>query len=559
MMKNINLDFWIKKNNNFTAQDGFMNLAVEAVDRACLNGCPDKTALIWINHKNEEKKFTFRELETLSGIFSAGLKNIGVKKGDRVYIYMEKIPENYIAILGIIKCGAIACPLFSGFGKKALLERIKDSEGSYIITTGKICNDIIDIALQIESLKGIIIYGSHLKNVKIDLNKIKIIEYSDLLSSANGIFIEKTQATDYALMHYTSGTTGKPKGAVHHHAAILSHRYSSTETFKFEDNDIYWCTADPGWITGTSYGIFGPWSLGVTQLVYEGGFDPEKWYEIIDKYGVNILYTSPTAIRQLMRETEIIKKYSLKSLKKIYSVGEPLNPEAIQWAEANIGLPIYDTWFQTETGAIMITNRPGIAIKPGSMGKPLDGVKALIVDDDGRELKCGETGNLVLVSDFPSLFTSYWQKKDVYDSRFKNRFYFTGDRARVDDEGYFWFVSRNDDVMNVSGHLLGPFEVESALLELPEIVESAVIGIPDVSLGEIPIVFIVLNKEFTSDKKLEMKIKAHIRFKIAAYAVPHKINFIDKLPKTRSGKIMRRMLKNLELGLPIGDTSTLEE
>ncbi len=557
-MNSINGDFWKCQKKGFTSFDGSLNIAVEAVDRPCLDGLGDKTALIWLNHKGNERRFTFGELSELSGRFSAGLSRIGVKKGDRVFIYMERIPENYIAVLGVIKCGAIACPLFSGFGGSALFERINDSAGSFVITSAGLCGDIYGISSQLGSLKGIVVFNDAHGAVE-PCSGVEVFDFNDIVSSSDAVFVENTSANDYALIHYTSGTTGKPKGAVHRHLAVIGHYYSTRETFKFEADSIYWCTADPGWITGTSHGIFGPWSLGVTQVVYAGGFDAGKWYETIDRLSVDIWYTSPTAIRQLMRESDTVKKYALKSLKRIYSVGEPLNPEAIEWSKNNLGIPVHDTWFQTETGAIMITNRPGIEIRPGSMGKPLEGITVKIVDDDGRELPPCEEGNLALIPDFPSLFVAYWKKDEIFSSRFRHGLYYTGDRARAAADGYFWFVSRNDDVMKVSGHLLGPFEVESALLEMKEVAESAVVGVPDDSTGEAPIAFVVLKKGFLPDRKLEMKMRTHVRMRIAPYAIPHKFRFVEKLPKTRSGKIVRRMLKNIEMGIETGDLSTLEE
>jgi len=558
----LNEDFWLPIEKKFGFGNGRYNLAFETIDRPCLDGFGDKTALLWVNYKGEEKKFKYSELSSLSNDFSAGLVGAGLKKGERAFIYMEKVPEVYIGILGVIKAGAIACPLFSGFGKNALAERMIDGEAAFVITTDFLRDEVVEISKNIGSLRTIVVHSdrSDRHTIKDDANcKAEVICFNDIYTKNPSFKPCEMQPDECAVIHYTSGTTGKPKGAVHRHMAIMGHYYSTRETFALESDDVYWCTADPGWITGTSHGIFGPWSNGATMVVYEGGFDASKWYETIERFGVSVLYTSPTAIRQLMKEPAAVKKYDLGSLKRIYSVGEPLNPEAIEWSLRNIGLTIYDTWFQTETGAIMITNRPGLDVRKGSMGTPLPGITAMVLDEKGNPAGPGAIGDLVLKPDFPSLFTAYWKKEEIYAARFRNGFYLTGDRACRDEKGYFRFVSRNDDVMKVSGHLLGPFEVESALLELDEIVESAVIGLPDEATGEAPMAFVVFKSGIALDRKLEMKIRAYVRTKVASYAVPKKIKAVEKLPKTRSGKIMRRMLKNLELGLETGDTSTLEE
>lgn len=552
------LNYYTNSVGRFGFKDGLCNMAFEAIDRPLINGFGSKPALLWSDYLGNETILSFEELSILSSSFANGLRKTGIERGMRVFVYLDKVPETFITILGIIKAGAIACPLFSGFGREAVIDRINDAEGSIIIISAKAIENFIEISKSTPSIFGIITVGNSngAENVE---NLINVYKYDELLETVNDFKICRMHPSEPAIIHYTSGTTGKPKGAIHSHQAILGHHYSSQETFKPCKDDIFWCTADPGWITGTSHGIFGPWSCSTTQAVYCGGYDASRWCEFMNNKKVTIFYTSPTALRQLMKEKKVVLNFNFKNLKRIYSVGEPLNPEVITWAKSTFGVEVYDTWFQTETGAITITNRPGVIVKPGSIGKPHQPIKAFILNADGEETTAPcEQGELALMADFPSFFTGYWKKDDIYKSRFKNGFYLTGDRAWKDEEGYFWFVSRTDDVMKVSGHLLGPFEIENSLLKMNEIVESAVIGIPDVYLQECPMAFIVLKEGIAGDRNLEMKIKAHIRTTIAPYAVPRVIKFIDKLPKTRSGKIMRRLLKNRELGLPDGDLSTLE-
>lgn len=550
--------YYEKNNCGFGFGDGTCNLAFETVDRPCLNGRENKTALLWSDHTGRSEKFSFSDIARLSGDFAAGLVRMGITRGERVFVYLEKVPEAYVAILGIIKAGAVACPLFSGFGRNALLERIVDAEGSCVISSERSLREITEVARASGCVRSLILTGKSPDGSDADRSP-ELFSFDSVLCHDDNFEAVRMRPEEPAIIHYTSGTTGRPKGAVHAHRAVLGHFFSTRETFQAVDGEIYWCTADPGWITGTSHGIFGPWSCAMTQAVYCGGYDAGKWCDFMNENGVTIFYTSPTALRQLMKERSVVEKRNFGTLKRIFSVGEPLNPEVIAWARKAFGVEIYDTWFQTETGAITITNRPGIVVKPGSMGVPHATVKAMTLNDSGNEACDGETGDLALVPDMPSFFTGYWKKDEVYKSRFKNGRYLTGDRAWKDADGYYRFVSRNDDVMKVSGHLLGPFEIESALITMPEIAESAVIGIPDNDLQESPMAFIVLKDGITADTALEMKIRALVRTAVAPYAVPRKIKFVEKLPKTRSGKIMRRLLKNRELGLPEGDSSTLDE
>jgi acetyl-CoA synthetase len=388
------------------------------------------------------------------------------------------------------------------------------------------------------------------------------ILYHEATADQPGTYeVHYTDADDYSIIHYTSGTTGKPKGAVHRHLAVISQAATSKYILDLHpESDIYWCTADPGWVTGTSYGMFGPWAWGATSLVYEGPYNAAKWYKLIQDYKVTVWYTAPTAIRMLMKAgDDVVKQYDLSSLRHLLSVGEPLNPEAVVWGQKVFGKVFHDTWWQTETGAMHICNYPCMAVKPGSMGKPFPGVTAGILDDQWNPLPAGEEGHLALKPEAPSIFRTYWHKEEMYDSKFKNGWYITGDRATMDEDGYYWFFGRSDDVINTAGHLVGPFEVESALIEHPAVAEAGVIGKPDPERMEVVKAFVSLKNGYEPSDELKQEIQGFVRKTLAAHAMPREIDFIDSLPKTRSGKIMRRLLKARELGLPEGDTSTLED
>jgi acetyl-CoA synthetase len=455
------------------------------------------------------------------------------------------VPELFYGFLGTLKTGAIAGTLFSAFGHQALFDRLSSSGAEFLVTSKELYPRVEKISRQLP-----------------DLNKVILVENLNKLLSRQSVKFRcaRMDPDEPAFMLYTSGTTGKPKGVIHAHRAILQEHLTAKWVLDLKESDTYWCTADPGWVTGIAYEILGSWSNGAASLVYEGRFDPDKWYSLIQEYRVNVWYTAPTAIRMLATGgLKTVKKYDLLSLRHMASVGEPLNPEAIYWGLKAFKLPFHDNWWQTETGAMMIANYPCLDIKPGSMGKPFPGVEAGIVDDKGNPLPVNQIGNLAAKKGWPSMMAKIWRRPKKYQSYFKKGWYISGDLAYKDKDGYFWFVGRADDVIKTAGERVGPFEVESALVAHPAVAEAGVIGKPDPMRGQIIKAFIALNPGHKASKSLEEKIKQFVKKELAGHAYPREIEFMDKLPKTRSGKIVRRLLKAQELGLPTGDTSTLEK
>ena len=537
---------------------GGLNMAFEAIDRHCLTWRKNKVALYWVSKSLTTEKYTFLDLKHLTDRFANVLRGLGLQKGDRVFVFLNRIPELYVTAFGTLKAGGVIGPLFSAFGPEAIRDRLRDSGATVLVTCPELKDRVDQIRADLPDLKHIIIVDREQVGGALGPGETS---YKDAMSSASRDGeIAHTTVDDYAVMHYTSGTTGKPKGAVHVHGAIQSQFATAKYILDLQEEDIYWCTADPGWVTGTSYGMFGPWSNGASSLVYEGGFSPEIWYKIIEDYRVTVWYTAPTAIRMLMKAgEELPSRYDFSSLRYLCSVGEPLNPEAIFWGQNVFGLPFHDNWWQTETGSIMIANYPIMEIRPGSMGKPFPGIQASILNDKWEEVPANQEGHLALRPGWPSMFRTYWNNTVMYQSKFKNGWYITGDRGWKDEDGYFWFVGRADDVINTAGHLVGPFEVESALIEHPAVAEAGVIGKPDPDRMEIVKAFVSLKVGHQPSDALKEEIREFVRHRLAAHAYPRDIEFVASLPKTRSGKIMRRLLKARELGLPEGDTSNLEE
>ncbi len=539
-------------------KDGMFNIAYYCTDRICEKGNGSRIGLVWEGYTGEQKRYTYDEIRVYSNTIAGFLSGLGLHAGDRVCLFMDRIPELYIGFMGILKMGGIAQPLFSAFGEDALLTRLEDAGTSAILTTRKHVPKVRRIRHQLPNLKYVIICDPE-ENGKPEAN-----EYHFRMEKAEkvGHFdIFKASAETPAILHYTSGTTGKPKGALHVHTAILGHYMTTKWVLDLQPGDIYWCTADPGWVTGTSYGIIGPWLMGVTQVVLDAGFTADKWYSFIERHKVTVWYSAPTAIRLLMKEgLECVRKHDHSSLRHLASVGEPLNAEAVLWSEKAFGKPFHDTYWQTETGSIVIANYPGMQIKPGSMGKPFPGMTATVIHPKTNEpiRHPGSVGLIALKPGWPSMMRAYWNNPATYEGKFRNGWYVCGDRASIDGEGYFWFVGRDDDVINTAGHLVGPFEIESALLEHPAVAESAAVGKPDPINMEVVKAFVALKPGYEKSSDLELMIMNFIRKKLSPLAMPQEIEFVDSLPKTRSGKIMRRLLRGKEWGEEIGDISTLE-
>lgn len=546
---------WAQVNEAFSwSKTGLVNLAYEAIDRHAESEKESRIALYYEDAHHKEA-FSFGEMKKLSNRAANVFSNYtDLKKGDRLFIFMPRTPELYIALLGAIKMGVIVGPLFEAFMEVAVYDRLYDSEASVLVTTPELLPRVpIE---RLPHLKKIFVVGEQVEETE------KILDFNRLMTSASDQFsIKWVTLEDGAVLHYTSGSTGKPKGVLHVHNAMIQHYQSAKWVLDLKDDDVYWCTADPGWVTGTAYGIFAPWLHGVSMLIVGGRFSPQMWYGALEQYKVSVWYSAPTAFRMLMGAgNHLVEQYDLSHLRHVLSVGEPLNPEVIKWGKEVLHHRIHDTWWMTETGAQMICNYPSMDIKPGSMGKPLPGIEATIVDDQGREVPPFTMGNLAIKKGWPSMMRQIWNNQERYDSYFlKDEWYVSGDSAYMDEEGYFWFQGRIDDVIMTAGERVGPFEVESKLLEHPDVVEAGVIGKPDPVRGEIIKAFIALREGVTPTPELESNIKDFVKKGLAAHAAPREIEFKEKLPKTRSGKIMRRVLKAWELNLPAGDLSTMED
>ena len=535
-----------------------INIGWYCTDRICALGRAGAPALLWEDFHGTEKAFTFDDLRVLSNTIAAYLVGLGLGPGDRVCLFMDRVPELYIGFLGILKMGGIAQPLFSAFGDESLFTRLDNAKTAAIITQRKHVAKVRKIRDTLPALRHIIVVDAgsgplQEREVGFDLGSLPRVERYDAYPST---------AETPSVLHYTSGTTGQPKGAQHVHYSLIAQYLTTRWVLDLQPDDVYWCNADPGWVTGTSYGIIGPWACGVTQVVLDSGFHAERWYRFIEKYRVTVWYSAPTAIRLLMREgAELPHRFDLSSLRHLCSVGEPLNAEAVVWSEQTLGLPFRDTFWQTETGCIVIANFPGMPVKPGSMGRPFPGITATVLDPrtfepyDGP----GREGLIALRPGWPSMMRSYWNNPTAYQNKFRNGWYLCGDRSSIDADGYFWFVGRDDDVINTGGHLVGPFEIESALLEHPAVAESAAVSKPDAINMEVVKAFVTLKPGFVAGPDLELEIMNTIRRKLSPLAMPQEIEFIASLPKTRSGKIVRRVLRAKEWGQPVGDVSTLME
>jgi acetyl-CoA synthetase len=538
------------------------NIGWAATDRWLPTEVAEKIAFRFLAADCAPREMTYRELAQLTNRFANVLRQLGCEPGARVFVLAERIPELYISVLGALKCGCVVSPLFSAFGPEPIATRINLGAGRVLVTTDTLYErKVAQWRNALPTLEHVLLVAAEGGNAAVPGTH----DFAALMAVASDApQAIVTAAEDLALLHFTSGTTGTPKGAMHVHQAMVTHWATGYYALDLHAEDIFWCTADPGWVTGTSYGIIAPLLHGVTSVVDREEFDAERWYGILQTQGVTVWYTAPTAIRMLMKAGEALARaYRFDTLRFIASVGEPLNPEAVWWGKTVLGLPIHDNWWQTETGGIMIANTPAFDIKPGSMGRPLPGVEAAIVERraDGTVQPIatpGVEGELALKAGWASMFRGYLNNEERYRKCFAGEWYLTGDLAKQDADGYFWFVGRADDVIKSAGHLIGPFEVESALMEHPAVAEAGVIGKPDPVIGEMVKAFVSLKKGWEDSEALRKELLAHARKKLGAAVAPKEIAILPSLPRTRSGKIMRRLLKARELGLPEGDTSTLE-
>ena len=545
--------------------DGGLNIAHEAVVRHARGPDGARCAIRWRGIDSRREDITYAELDQRSARFANALAALGVGRGDGVFILAGRIPELYVAVLGALRLGCVVTPLFSAFGPEPVATRINLGAGRVLVTTtGLYRRKVASVRDALASLEHVLVVRDDDDDGEAGLPD-GTIELAPLLAQASEFHeVVATAPDDPALLHFTSGTTGRPKGALHVHEAVVAHRATAEFALDLRAGDVFWCTADPGWVTGTSYGIVAPLVLGATLVVDEGDFDAERWYAILDEERVNVWYTAPTAVRMMMKGgVQGARARRYPALRFIASVGEPLNPQAVGWGIEAFGLPIHDNWWQTETGGIMIANYAAMDIRPGSMGKPLPGIEAGVLRrlPDGRveAVAPGEDGELALRAGWPSMFRAYLNEDERYRKCFVDRWYLSGDLARLDADGYFWFVGRADDVIKSAGHLIGPFEVESALMEHPAVAEAGVIGKPDPVIGEVVKAFVALKPGFEASDALARELLGFARKRLGPAVAPKEIVIQPSLPKTRSGKIMRRLLKARELGLPEGDTSTLEQ
>ncbi|NWG73064.1 MAG: acetate--CoA ligase [Rubrivivax sp.] len=536
---------------------GGLNIAHEAVDRHLLHGRGGRTAIRWLGKAGERRELSYAHLAAATNRFANALAALGVQPGERVFVLMGRLPELYVAVLGALKARCAVSPLFSAFGPEPIATRCEMGDARVLVTTVELYRRKVQgLRGRLPGLRHVIVVG--------EAPEAGTVGWADVVDTASADYaIGPTDPESMSLLHFTSGTTGRPKGAIHVHAAVLANLVTGRYALDLHDDDVFWCTADPGWVTGTSYGIVAPLVNGVTNVVVEAEFDAPTWYGVLEQERVSVWYTAPTAIRMMMKlGTEALAGRDLSALRFMASVGEPLNPEGVVWGLQAFGKPFHDNWWQTETGGIMIANYAAMDIKPGSMGKPLPGITAAIA----RRVECGVQviyepmvdGELALKTPWPSMMRGYLHEDERYRKCFAGEWYLTGDLAKRDADGYYWFVGRADDVIKSAGHLIGPFEVESALMEHPAVAEAGVIGLPDPTVGEVVKAFVALKPGFEPSEALNRELLGHARKRLGAAVAPKAIEFRTNLPKTRSGKIMRRLLKARELGLPEGDLSTLE-
>jgi acetyl-CoA synthetase len=537
------------------------NLGWLAADRWAQSERAGAPALRCVGAAGDVREISFAQLANQATRFTNVLQGLGVQRGQRVFLLLPRTSDLYAAALGTLRHGAVLSPLFAAFGPEPLLTRLNLGEATVLVTSAALYQRrVAGIVSQVPSLKHVLVAGCPADGpVPAGTQNL-----AGLMAQASETGdAAPTTAEDAALLHFTSGTTGRPKGALHVHGAALMHYMTGKYALDLHPEDVFWCTADPGWVTGTSYGVLAPLLHGVTSVVDEAEFDAERWYRILDEQRVTVWYTAPTAIRMLMKAgADVARRHNRPALRFIASVGEPLNAEAVWWGLETLGLPIHDNWWQTETGGIIVGNTPAQDIKPGSMGRPLPGVEVAIVRRVGERVEpvaeADKEGELALRPGWPSMFRAYLNEPERYQKCFVDGWYLSGDLARRDADGYYWFVGRADDVIKSSGHLIGPFEVESVLMEDPAVAEAGVIGVPDPLIGERVKAFVSLRSGMAPSEELRARLLGLARKRLGASIAPKEIAFVDSLPRTRSGKIMRRLLRARELGLPEGDTSMLE-
>jgi acetyl-CoA synthetase len=568
-------DRWQSARNRLVGLPGGdgVNIAFEAVDRHVAEGHGSTTAIRFLGkHDVPEANgqlYTYQRLATETSRFAHVLRGLGVWPGETVFLLAGRVPRLYVAALGALKGQHIVCPLFSAFGPEPIKQRMVLGDAAVLVTTSALYRRKIAAIRDELPVRHVILLDVDDQ----DDAPADTLAYGTLFDRAIGAFqIVATAPETPALLHFTSGTTGAPKGALHVHDAVAMHRTTTEEVFGLERSDVYWCTADPGWVTGTSYGIIGPLTVGATMIVDEAEFDPERWYRILDAQRVDVWYTAPTAIRMLMQAgPEVAAGCDLSSVQRAFSVGEPLSARAVEWGIEHLGVTFRDTWWQTETGAMMIANTADDEVRPGSMGRPVCGIEAalltatdtgeIVLDGTGHVIGIddpGQIGMIALRSGWPSMFRTYLHNEERYRKCFADGWYLAGDLARRDADGRFWFVGRADDVIKTAGHLIGPFEVESVLNEHPDVVGSGVYGVPDPVAGELIHARILLRRGVEPNDETIRDIMAHARRRLGAAVAPRQIVAVDQLPITRSGKVMRRVLRARELGLAEGDLSTLE-
>ncbi len=562
-------------------EGGMLNASYGCIDAHLHSWRKNKVAIYWEDEQGNTKSFSYVQLHREVNKLASVLKKIGVEKGDIVVLYLPMIPELVFSMLATVRIGAIHTVVFSGFSSQALADRINDTGAKVLITAdfgirrGKFVplKDIVDNTLKLTpSIKKVVLIKRTEKEVKIEEGRDLL--YHELVKNAeNYVEPEPVESTHPLYILYTSGTTGKPKGIVHSTGGYLVYNHATYKwVFDISDESIYWCTADVGWVTGHSAIVYAPLLHGATIVIYEGVPDYpylDKWWEIIEKYGVTIFYTSPTALRMFIRYgEEWIKKHDLSSLKILGSVGEPINPEVWEWYYKNIGnerCPIVDTWWQTETGGIMISPSPGlelVPLKPGSATLPLPGIDAEVVDDSGNPVAPKTKGYLVIKRPWPGMLMGIYKDPDRYRETYWSKFkgmYYTADYAMKDEEGYFWLLGRADEILKVAGHRIGTAEIESAVVVTPFAAEAAAVGMVDPVKGEAIVIFVILKEGYKPDDSLKKNIIDSVRTQIGPFATPQEIYFVEKLPKTRSGKIMRRILKAIVQDKPVGDVTTLED